>query len=513
MRRRHFLVTAAAFAYIAAAALSSSLSTGLDHDEHQFMASAYLVAEHNLHPYQDFPYFHMPNLVYIYAAFFRLTDYPFLSARLFSALCAAGISLMIFFVSRSLWFKDDERTGFTIAVSAALLFTNSQLFASAAAQVWNHGSPTLCALLAFVFHCQALRRSMSWKYSLLSGFLLGMAIGIRLSFAPLIVPFLAIMFVPPARDARRTWRGVLAFGIGGLAANLPALYFLATSIEQFLFGNFVYPSLNTLYRQEMNYDRAMTLGGKVSYLIQDVLSKPGDLLIAVVFVYGFLGVKLEHIRHALASRLEFAFLLLLLPFLCLGAFAPTPSQYQYFFAPVPFLIMVIPQALASFRGADDRRPGVRLLVLAAIFSVAFNQLSVNPAAFLSLFRPDSWYPVHLHQISAEIGNQVAASHGGTKILTLSPLYPTETRLPIYPEFATGQFAWRIGHLLSPADRKRQSVVAPADIEEFIAREAPLAILTTSEARSLRQPLAETARKHGYRERKLSDGGVLWIAPP
>src|SRR5574342_634021 len=114
MRPRTFLAIAAVFAYVAAAALSSSLLTGLDHDEHQFMAGAYLVAEHSLHPYQDFPYFHMPNLVYLYSLFFLFTDYPFLCARLFSALCAIGIALAIFLISRSL-FKDAEATGLIIA--------------------------------------------------------------------------------------------------------------------------------------------------------------------------------------------------------------------------------------------------------------------------------------------------------------------------------------------------------------------------------------------------------------
>jgi hypothetical protein len=155
-----------------------------------------------------------------------------------------------------------------------------------------------------------------------------------------------------------------------------------------------------------------------------------------------------------------------------------------------------------------------LLVLAAIFSVAFSPFSVKPAALLSVFRPGSWFPVRLHQASAEIARHLAASNSrGTKILTLSPLYAIETRLPIYREFATGQFAWRISHLVSPDDRRRQSLVGPADIEALIEREPPLAILTTSEARSLREPLTQMARNHGYRERELSDGSALWLAPP
>ena len=87
--------TAATLLYVTLTALYLSVSTGLSADEHQFMASGIMVAEYNLHPYKDFPYFHMPNLVYLYALLFMLTDYPFLVARLFSALCAVAISLII----------------------------------------------------------------------------------------------------------------------------------------------------------------------------------------------------------------------------------------------------------------------------------------------------------------------------------------------------------------------------------------------------------------------------------
>ncbi|HEY2990447.1 MAG TPA: glycosyltransferase family 39 protein [Candidatus Binatia bacterium] len=512
MRVPRFLATAALFAYIAAVALASSVLTGLDHDEHQFMASAYLAAEHNLHPYQDFPYFHMPNLVYIHAAFFRFSDYPFLCARLFSAFCAIGIALTIFLISRSL-FKDDQDAGLIVAASASVLLTNSPLFASAAAQAWNHTSSTFCALLAFVFHGAALRRAVSWKFFLLSGFFLGMAIGIRLSFAPLIVPFLAVVFLSSARRSRTLWPALAAFAIGGLAANLPALYFLAAAPDKFFFGNFGYAALNTLYRQEMNYGKAMTLGAKLEFFFRVVFLQPENLLIAAVVVGSLLGALAVKIRRAVGPRSELVFLLLLLPFLYIGAFAPTPVWYQYFFAPTAFLVLVAPYGLALVSDARKRRWSAWALLIAAFLSLASGVSAKTPASVPSLFRPASWFPVRLHKVSEEIAGRLTASRGaGMKILTLSPLYAVEKKLPVYPEFATGQFAWRVSHLLSPDERERQSLVGPADVDNFVKKEPPSAILTTSEARSLREPLTQMAQRLGYLEIKLSDGSVLWIAP-
>jgi hypothetical protein len=48
-----------------------NLRRGLNHDEHQFVASGVLLARQGLLPYRDFPYFHVPLLSVIYARSFR----------------------------------------------------------------------------------------------------------------------------------------------------------------------------------------------------------------------------------------------------------------------------------------------------------------------------------------------------------------------------------------------------------------------------------------------------------
>src|SRR5205085_8843685 len=63
--------------------LSRSMHHDLDHDEHQFVASAALLARRGLLPYRDYPYFHTPGLVFVYAAIFKTcTSHLLLGARL-----------------------------------------------------------------------------------------------------------------------------------------------------------------------------------------------------------------------------------------------------------------------------------------------------------------------------------------------------------------------------------------------------------------------------------------------
>jgi hypothetical protein len=135
-------------------------SSPLIHDEHQFMASAFMVAQYGLHPYQDFAYFHMPNLVYLYAPFFFI-PYPFMVARLFGVICALGICLTIFLTARSLFAGHEKLNSLIIPVCSAALLIHSPLFHYASSHVLNHTPSTLCAVLAFLHCCYPGQQTIS----------------------------------------------------------------------------------------------------------------------------------------------------------------------------------------------------------------------------------------------------------------------------------------------------------------------------------------------------------------
>ena len=52
-----------------------SMQHGVNHDEHQFVASGALLTRNGLLPYLDYAYFHAPYLVFIYAALFSFSPY------------------------------------------------------------------------------------------------------------------------------------------------------------------------------------------------------------------------------------------------------------------------------------------------------------------------------------------------------------------------------------------------------------------------------------------------------
>lgn len=492
-----------------------AVTAPLDHDEHQFMASAYLVATRGLQPYQDFPYFHMPNLVYLYGWLLPLSPYPLLLLRLFVGLCAIGIAVLVFTLTHSALAAQVATTRLLVAGSCTLLLVNSPLLLAATAHVWNHTPATFCALLAFLCHWRALRRD-HWFPLLASGFCLGMAIGIRLSFAPLAAAFvIALLYFPSAAGVSKT-RRLLLFAAGCTLANLPALYFLFTQFDRFWFGNIGYAAVNTRYRQATAFGGAMTLADKLIYLLKKIYVEPGDLLILVSVLFVIVSSRLHQWWSSSRVQVGLGLLLLALPFLYLGAFAPTPAWYQYFFAPMPFLLLMAPYLLAQAQEHEQQQAVTRLLLVAALLSVAFGPLAQSPHSLRQLTQPTTWFPLQFHNTAQEISQ--ALTTGATPneptapILTLAPLYAVESGFPIYPAFATGPFAWRVAPLLSTGERQRQGLIGPDELTTLLAQSAPAAILLTNEAniRASERPLRQAAQQHGFRPQPLSDGSTLWL---
>src|SRR5687768_6952834 len=77
----------------------------LNHDEHQFLAPGALMAREGDQPYKDYPLFHVPNLVFVYAAVAQATPYYILGAKCISVL--ATVVLIAALVIRGL--RNDAR--------------------------------------------------------------------------------------------------------------------------------------------------------------------------------------------------------------------------------------------------------------------------------------------------------------------------------------------------------------------------------------------------------------------
>lgn len=482
--------------------LGVNMRRGLNHDEHQFVASGALIAGDGLLPYRDFPYFHVPALSFIYALLFRTTDYLLLAARGFSVL-SSWLMLGLLMGVALVWPRQlslGMRLATGSAIVLALISTPSFIFTSGRA--WNHDFPVLLTLAAACLQGYWLKRGGSPFWLLLSGCLIGLAAASRSSFALAAVPFVLAVFFVHSWRTRRAWAAIGLFVGGAVIGFLPALYAFALAPEQFIFGNLTYAQLNTQYYAQVDPVN-VALAQKLARTVAQFATQPGNLLLTLL-----VALELWRVRASLRVRTapELIFLLSVLPFLLLGAWAPTPIQPQYLYPLFPLLALIFLAALAY-----DARPRVAVWAAAGVAVISLILALpryVEGAAIV--FDPAEWYPLKVHAR----GELLADLAAGQRVLTLAPIFALEGKAQIYPEFVTGPLGWRVAPLLSLADRQRVGLVSLAELDADLAAQAPRGIFTGvhDDDASAEQPLLDFAQAKHYVPVTLPEQGVLWTRP-
>jgi 4-amino-4-deoxy-L-arabinose transferase-like glycosyltransferase len=516
------------FLLVFALLFSRAMTTTLNHDEYQFVAGGELLAERGLLPYRDYPFLHMPYMLLANALLFRLTEYDFLAARLLTAACGlASVVLLFHFIFR-LFEGKGKFVQSTLACVSVILFVLNNAYIDANGRALNHALPNLLALLALEAFYLGLKKERAGPFFLFCGFFVGLAAGTRLTYALLAPAFACAVFITPffqSGDVKSNpWRvglrSTLFFFSGVFVALLPVIILALSAPSQFLFGNFVYIRLNTGYRKVLDYGEAMTLGSKLAYFLGNVLSEPASLLIYTLALAFGIGASFK-----LAKTKDPRWILgVLVTLLSLGmfvsAFGPTPTWPQYFFAPLPFLII---GALGVVALAFQRSPrlGWSLAGLVLLLALVNNSAGQVFSDLKQLSVPQSWVPLQIHAFDRAIRHDLPEG----KVLTLAPVFPLEAGLDTYEMFTVGPLVWRSAHILSAEKRRQYQIIAYSDLDTFLADQPPAAILLGVEDRydgfwiynagALEGPLLEYAESHGYHPQELSPGfgeGVetLWI---
>ena len=475
--------TATFFGLVLGFLFLTAMGRNLNHDEHQFIAPAAVLAYDGLQPYRDFPLFHLPNLVFLYAALFRVFDHPFLVARIVSVLCAFTTVVLI---SR-------ESRRFALAVGSVLLLVLDPLFFFTTGRAWNHDSAALLVILATILQVNAARRD-SLPYVIASAVCGGLAVGTRLTCAPILIPLWFSIWFFPAPLRRRALAACI-YVFAATAALGPSLYYLCAHTDQFLFGNFEFPRLRLLDPENERIRKTMHPLRKLRFFLKEVALPSLPLFLTyIVFT----------VRRRVNFTFATALVLAILPFALLGCFAPSRYQYQHFFIIIPLLVLGVVYGMSAI--SSSRRWTAAWFVTSVITcSVLFIYRSSDSLRFGPV---TDWFPNRIARIGTRIREQSPAG----PILTLAPIYPIESGLRTYPEFSTGSFAWKVARFVSPERRERLHVIAPDDLEVLLAAKPPGAILTGVEELSLEKPLIEYSRAHRFIATKLDKQRTLWMPP-
>lgn len=522
-----------------------NMRRGLNHDEYQFVASGYLIAKAGLLPYRDFPYFHVPGLSLLYAALFQVTAHLLLAARLVSVGGGWLLALMLWALTLVELRHATVGVRLTAAVGVLLLLIAAPMFIYTSGRAWNHDLPMVLmmgALWLFDRVWGAERPGVAnprlpaqtgssrlglagagWQPALMGcGLLLGLATAIRLSFAfALLALGLAILAMPKRSWQWRRW-ALLNFACGGVVGALPALWFLGQSPAVFLFGNLTYIGLNTQYYHSLvPPPLSMTLVGKLTFLGQLLRSQPANALpfLALLVTGGWAW----RAQTVVVSWRRLQPVMLLFVGMLVSGLVATPSQTQYFYPLWPLTIFAIVLLVggmsqqgsgAGVGNAWSMRWPALLLLSAGVLAAGLSRSPYQDGLEI-VFSPREWYPNKLHARGQWVRTLVEAGDGPAKtVLTVAPIIPAEGGVAIYPELATGPFAWRVAPLLSATDRQRYQLFTPDELIAQLAVTAPRALLVGLENDdvALETPLVTWAQRQGYVPLALPDEGTLWVSP-
>src|SRR4030042_607708 len=278
------LLVVCLFLFTLALNFSRSVRADYNHDEDQFIASARLLLDEGLLPYRDYPYFHTPYLVFIYALLFALTgSYNLLTARLFSAVCATASVMLVFWIVLYFFRNHSWKFRYLAAVGIMFLYLPNPLLAATAGFSWNHNLSVLCMLGSLWLVLLGSQKKSPGIWFFASGWLLGIAVGVRISSITILPAFLlALIWLP----GKFSWRRIIHLGLLYMAgfglALLPLLWLFFISPPPFIFCNLGYAQLNSAYRLDVPvaYDGVVpvygttSLADKLGFLWNDVITEP-----------------------------------------------------------------------------------------------------------------------------------------------------------------------------------------------------------------------------------------------
>jgi hypothetical protein len=482
---------------------SRSMMRDLDLDEHQFVAPPLLLLHQGARPYVDYPYFHMPLLIYIYAGLFHFSAYPLLTARLFSVLCGTTIVMFLFRTGwRLLAPRCESRTCWILVGGLTGVFMTCRLFTYTDGWAWNHDAAVLCALLAFLCHVRGLRTGRIAPF-VGAGFLLAIATGIRLSLAVTFVPCaLSLAFGNIPITWRRRVLALVGAMVAASVAFLPVWQLLLKAPREFVFGNFEYASLNTQYYQALGGGGPMNLLGKVYHLLQTFLTDPGNAALLIFFLAALVAM----VRRAgdVAGDGEILFLLGFVIALLIGSWGPTPTQYQYYFQLLPFLVLTVWSVVA--RRPESAGGWARAVGIAAVVAIGTG-LPRWYWPIIRLTTPQRWTPVVAHHDAAWLRRQMPS---GGKVLTTDVAIPLEAELAVYPEYAVGRHPIHVAPFLAPRQRRTQRIAWAEELDRLLVERPADAVFVDRRVELDSADLLAYARKRGYRMIPSPDGQYeLW----
>ncbi len=488
-----------------AALFGRLMSYKLRHDELMFVPPAELLPGWQL--YSDFFYNHVPYSAWYYFASARVFEgYGLLG----SARIGVFLAWLILLAATGLATYRISRSGRLALFSVVALLTCETLLSQAGMAATNNLLPLAFAALGLgLFIAETRERDVSRTRLVLAGFCLSIAAGMKVSAFMFIPPVAIGAFFLPATlpFADRLRRVVTPLLIGGLIGALPLFWYMLSDPALFL-SHIVkfHTGPHVAYWQANAASEpglALGLTNKVQMAYSVWLAGSGLVMTMVLFYLTWSAIHepRDKVTGHQQGWGQIAVVLGVLALTAVMSFVPTPSFPQYFIQPLVCLPILIALSYRLLPKSQGYNAG---LVMAAgiIVMIVLGLPRLGPGV-LALKEPQKFTSARIAKDAETMRAFLAESSAGNgPVATLVPLYPLEAGLPVYPEFATGPFAFRIAPYTSPELASRYRMIDAGSVAALLDELPPAAFLLGYYP-ELEQPLFRYAKENGYRKADIS----------
>ncbi|WP_224826189.1 hypothetical protein [Cognatishimia sp. MH4019] len=478
-----------------AALFGRIMDFGIRRDEMLFVAPAVLLESQSL--YADFFYNHVPYSAWL----FRASALVFGDIGVLFSARLAVFGAWLLLLGTSYW-SVARLSGSPLLglVAVVALITSETLLGQAGMAASNNLLPLAFSILAVaLFVTEVVDERTRFAPLCVAGLSLSIAIGMKVSAVAIMPPLLvASLLLPREMTFGARLKNVLFPAlIGALIGAVPLFIVLMQAPELFMahvVGFHTGPHVaywDAFRHTEPNL--AMGVQGKVLLAYGGWLSGSVLLMALLTLAAGWAAVLRPAMRLPVGAAMT---VLAILAASMIMSFVPTPGFPQYYAAPIVFVplltaLLVRPLARAEVAFLTPIFAASIMLMLV----LAMPRLAPGLATLAS---PERTQVAQIAKGGAGIAAALDKAGVEGPVATFLPLYPLEAGLDVYPELATGQFAYRIDAFLTPELAAQYVVAGPDAMIARFAQTPPAAFLLGYEP-ALEGPFQDWAIANGYKQ--------------
>ncbi|MDK1493749.1 hypothetical protein QN219_27545 [Sinorhizobium sp. 7-81] len=469
-------------------------------DEQLYVPPIALLDHHRL--YEDFFYNHPPGSAWLFHWVGAIvgSDHLLFSGRLSVFLAWMLLLAAIGGITYSL-----TRSGLISWCVAAITVANDLFLTQTGMAATNNFLPLPFAFLGLGLFVLAVKERHPKPFLLaIAGFCLSLAAAFKISAVAFIPPVAIAAFLLPraCRFKDRLLRVVAPLAVGGLVGGMPILIPLVSAPQRFLAHVAQYHTGPHLQYWRIadapGEEQALSLMAKLLLAQSIWFSATCAVVISVLVALLLTALQApdDGVRARLSRIVNGPLLVVAGAFVCSAAMSllPTPSFPQYFAPP----LICLPLGLALLFGslAPETRTRFQPVFVAATMVVLAIEAPRLAQYIGTAVRADRWTVTRVHEAGVAISQRIAVARAQGKVATLSPIYPLEGHLEVYPELATGPFAYRTADFTEPALAAWYRMTSPGRITAMFEADPPAALLLGFDE-VLERPMLDYARRNGY----------------